>query len=109
VTQVTKNRAMEINYRTYKEKNWIDGLIEGCHFSAEVFDEGSKYGINNGRISRLNMVDKNGTLQIYYDRDWNVKPTGKIKAIYKQVVSFFETFPKGKRLDQHYKAQVIKS
>lgn len=100
---------MELLYRTYKERNWIDGKINGCHFSLEVFDEPSKYGINNGRISRFNMIDKKGSLRVYYDRGWNVKPAGKLKLIYLTVLNFFENFQTGKRADKNYKAEVTAS
>lgn len=99
---------MELSYHTYPDKNWIDGKINNCLFSLELFDEPSEYGIDKGRISRFNMVSKSAGLVAYYDRGWNVKPTGKPKAIYLAVLNFFENFGTGKRYDKTYITEVNK-
>ena len=38
---------------------WIDGVIGSFYFEAKVFDEPSRFGISNGRISKLVIRDKN--------------------------------------------------
>lgn len=43
------------------------------HWWAKVYDEGSEYGINEGRISKLKIqIDGNTTLS--YDRGWDIEP-----------------------------------
>lgn len=58
---------------------WIKGsfAVDGICFSyeAKVFDEGSQFGINGGRISKLNVrttFTVNTVMQ--YDRGWIVRP-----------------------------------
>lgn len=38
---------------------WVDAIIDGRWVEAKVFDEGSEYGINGGRISILS-ISKTG-------------------------------------------------
>lgn len=45
------------------------------HYYIKVYDEPSKYGINNwGKISKLELKI-NGELVAQYDREWVVEPT----------------------------------
>lgn len=53
---------------------WIDGTVGYYDFEAKVFDEPSRFGINNGRISKLFIYDKNGNLCCEYDRGWIEEP-----------------------------------
>lgn len=53
---------------------WHTGIIYGASYEAKVFDEGSHFGINGGRISKLHVI-KDGTCIINYDRGWDIKPT----------------------------------
>ena len=39
-------------------------------FEAKVYGTGSKYGIKNGRISKLNIYDESGNYCASYDRMW---------------------------------------
>lgn len=43
------------------------------HYQAKVYDTPSKYGINQGRISKL-WVQSEGRTVIRYDRGWDKKP-----------------------------------
>lgn len=64
---------------------WEDGsfIIDGIKFlySVKVYDEGSEFGINNGRISKLQVVKDiredswnwDNTI-INYDRGWDIRP-----------------------------------
>ena len=57
--------------------NWVEGEVDGYRFQAKVFDEGSEYGINGGRISKLWMAKilepwmTTGGAIIEYDRGWS--------------------------------------
>jgi hypothetical protein len=58
-------------------------------FHAKVFDIGSDYGIDNGRISRL-LVQRNGRTVMEYDRGWEQKPQSwKEKAILRDILASF--------------------
>lgn len=50
-----------------------DGKYTAVHYFAKVFDEGSIYGINEGRISKL-MLKQNGEIVYNYDRGLDIPP-----------------------------------
>ncbi len=50
-----------------------NGGYTAVKYCAEVFDEGSIYGIDGGRIRRL-MLKQNGEIVYSYDRGLNVSP-----------------------------------
>ena len=56
-----------IGFPTGKNKNKI------AHYWAKVYDEGSEYGINEGRISKL-MIKVDGVTTLSYDRGWDIEP-----------------------------------
>lgn len=60
---------------------WKSGIlkIDGMNivWSAKVFDEGSIFGIKNGRISKLS-ARINDKWIFNYDRGWDIKPQDKI-------------------------------
>lgn len=51
-----------------------DGTYKAVRYEAKVYEEGSEYGIDGGRISklRLTMGDK---VVCNYDRGWDLLPT----------------------------------
>lgn len=57
---------------------WKEGSIKVVdkiyHYEAKIYDEPSKFGINGGRISKLN-VRLNGKEIINYDRGWDKEPS----------------------------------
>ena len=72
--------------------NWLKGNHGKYHFEAKVFDTGSHYGIDGGRVSKLMIWDveirqQTGNLMkaciVNYDRGWDIKPE---KAQDKQVL-----------------------
>ena len=54
--------------------NWTNGTIGEFRFSIKHFEEGSIYGINEGKISKL-WIAKNGKTAVNYDRGWDIEPT----------------------------------
>ena len=44
-----------------------------AHWWAKVYDEGSEYGINEGRISKLT-IKIDGVTTLSYDRVWDLEP-----------------------------------
>ena len=50
-----------------------DGGYKIAHYWVKSFDEGSEWGINGGRISKL-MIKINGVVTANYDRGWDIEP-----------------------------------
>ena len=44
-----------------------------CRYWVKHFEEGSQFGIDNGRISKLT-IKVDGKVTCKYDRGWDVKP-----------------------------------
>lgn len=65
---------------------WTEGVIgipediagepTHVHYWVKHYEEPSKYGINNGRISKL-MLKINGEIVCNYDRGWDIRPVNK--------------------------------
>lgn len=57
---------------------WKEGSIKVnssiFHYWMKQFDEGSEWGIEGGRISKL-MIKRGGEIVCNYDRDWDIKPS----------------------------------
>ena len=45
-------------------------------YKRQVYDEPSKFGINHGKISKL-QLKQNGKIVANYDRGWDIHPTTK--------------------------------
>lgn len=56
---------------------WKEGTLQVGNsefkYWVKVFDEGSEFGIDGGRISKL-MLKRNGIAVCCYDRGWDIKP-----------------------------------
>ena len=67
---------------------WREGTIEIpvgdetkiAHFWVKFYEEGSEFGINGGRISKLEIRIDNKVV-VHYDRGWDVKPDENNQAI----------------------------
>jgi len=57
---------------------WKEGSIKVnnsiFHYWMKQFDEGSEWGIDGGRISKL-MIKRSGEIVCNYDRGWDIKPS----------------------------------
>jgi hypothetical protein len=64
---------------------WHEGVVDGYRYFAKVYDTGSKFGINAGRVSKLEIrEDKNNGITVYnYDRglDFDKAPAGLVEKI----------------------------
>lgn len=60
--------------------------VEIAKFSIKKFDEGSKYGINEGKISKLFIQDSNKNILACYDRGWDIKPHAEAKEILETIL-----------------------
>jgi len=85
----------------YIERNkidprWSKGHYNGYEIEGMVFNEPSKYGINNGRVSKL-WVRKDGNIIIAYDRGWDIKPKSKDdRQLLKEITDRLEKLDKYK-------------
>jgi len=64
---------MEIRI-TKTEGNWTMGTIDGFDFEVKHYQEGSEFGINGGRISKLWIGNKGQKAAAWYERGWGKKP-----------------------------------
>ncbi len=44
-----------------------------AHYWAKVYEEGSEYGINGGKISKLS-IQIDGKTVVNYERGWDIEP-----------------------------------
>lgn len=70
---------------------WYEYMVGGYRVSVKAYDEGSIYGINGGRVSKLFVVDKRTEAVVAsYDRGWDVMPVDQeTSAVVDLVVNAF--------------------
>lgn len=74
------------------QNNWLGGKCGEYVYYAKVYPEPSCYGINEGRVSKLEIRDCNDTIVVNYDRGWDIKPCGKHTKVYNKVYETMENF-----------------
>lgn len=67
---------------------WERGEYKGFSYCAKVYDEPSQFGIDGGRVSKLE-VRKDGKTILNYDRGWDVKPSGDMLSLCMEIVSLY--------------------
>lgn len=68
---------------------WKSGKIDGFEYFVKNYEEGSVYGINEGRISKLE-IRKDGRILVNYDRGWDIEPTDKaVTAVYEKLLTMY--------------------
>lgn len=85
------------------KEGWIDGTIDGMRFQARVYDEGSRFGIEEGRVSKLaiwneairkarrNFFD---ACTVNYDRGWDIRPKKAAdKKMLAALLEYLESLP----------------
>ena len=66
--------------------NWTKGILNGYAICFKHFEEGSQYGINEGRISKLE-IRKDGKILYNYDRGLDFDSLDKDgKAVYSEIL-----------------------
>jgi hypothetical protein len=65
--------------------NWSNGTIDGFSFSVKHFEAGSTYGINDGRISKLE-IRKDGKCLAHYERGWDIEVAEEARSVYKALL-----------------------
>lgn len=71
-TQPTK--SYQISNVEFLGGNWISGKVRSFRFQAKVYQEGSKFGINGGNVSKLTVRPEDAPMIINYDRGWDIRP-----------------------------------
>jgi len=99
----TENEIKATFTRFEKDENWCSGLVGGFKFEAKLFDEGSIFGIKNGRVSKLSIWDEKtrqitsnffASCIVNYDRGWDIKPKKEYKNHFDAVMNLLENAPK---------------
>ena len=76
---------------TYKALpgNWTQGTTTDGHtFYVKHYDNGSPFGIDEGRVSKLE-IRKDGRIVTNYDRGWDIEPADATKAAYTEILAAF--------------------
>lgn len=69
--------------------NWVSGKCGDYKFEAKLFDDGSVFGIKNGRVSKLS-ISLNGKTVVNFDRGWDIKVDKDEKAAFKAIMHLLE-------------------
>jgi hypothetical protein len=78
-------------------ENWVRGICGKYIFEAKLFDEGSSFGINEGRVSKISIWSGVGYYKkvlVNYDRGWDIRPSDKLLPVYAEIMQLLETSPK---------------
>lgn len=84
-----------------KGNGWVGGKCGDYDFEAKVYDNGSKFGIDNGRVSKLAIWDGEerqysssfvDVCSVYYEREWLKKPNGELKNCYDKLIKELENY-----------------
>lgn len=74
---------------------WKEGSIrvhgDIFHYWMKQYDEGSEWGINNGRISKL-LMKRNGEIVFNYDRGEDVAPVDENTALALEIILHSENY-----------------
>ena len=65
----------------------VAGKPTAVHYWVKQYKNPSKYGINNGRISKV-MLKIDGEIVCNYDRGWDVHPTCKAAEVALEILLY---------------------
>lgn len=93
------NREDGAYFKNDKDNDvWITGWYvkdgKGYYVNAKVYMEPSKYGINNGPVSKLSIYDEKDNVILNYDRNWDVRPTSEYREVYMEILKAVKQFRK---------------
>lgn len=80
---------------------WVGGFANEYRYQAKVYDgDSDDYGINGGRVSKLEIWPKDGTCResiVRYDRGWDITPNdGYNTMVYEAVLAAMENYQERK-------------
>lgn len=90
VTLTYSRKEVETLYDGTCLDNWHIGAYNGFRWGAKIYDEGSRFGIDDGRVSKLFIYDADNNEVVSYERGWGRKPDKSDKALmtlYKAIVN----------------------
>ncbi|WP_209121487.1 hypothetical protein [Alkalihalobacillus sp. BA299] len=87
--RINNTSKQNISYTPIHNSNWVKGEVDGREYQAKLYDEGSMFGIDGGRISKL-WVDG----LCHYDRGWDDEPREEHQETFNKLVDFLENRPK---------------
>lgn len=68
---------------------WIEGVLRvesgSYHYWMKIYDAGSQYGIDGGRVSKL-MLKRRGEIVCNYDRGWDTEPVDEETELAKEIL-----------------------
>lgn len=74
---------------------WKEGSLKVYnsifHYWIKVYDEGSQFGIEGGKISKL-MLKRDGKTVCNYDRGWDIKPVDEETQLAYEILVHTENF-----------------
>ena len=97
-----KEYPIQANRQPYG--GWVEGKIAEWRFQAKVYDEGSDYGIDGGRVSKLAIWEEAQSSYdpdffvkeeiLAYDRGWDLEPpTDTHREMLRQLLAYLEQLP----------------
>lgn len=73
----------------YERDQWISGTCEGFRFHVKSHDLPSKHGIDNGKISKLELWD-DGYNCVNFSREWDICPENDLEQnVVQQLIDRF--------------------
>ena len=65
---------------------WTTGRLNGYNYQIKHFSEGSVFGIDEGKISKLH-ISKDGRTVVNYERGWDIEPVdSEARAVYETLL-----------------------
>jgi hypothetical protein len=77
-----------------KSSNWVTGKCGDWKFEAKLYDDGSVFGINDGRVSKLEIKDAKGITVLNYDRGWDVENDEVTNPYFTAIMELLEKSPR---------------
>jgi hypothetical protein len=84
--QIVLTDSVNLQFGNIISGTIIKNNIEVAEFSLKKFEKSSKYGINNGKISKLFIKDARNNILTCYDRGWDIKPDADAKEIFEKIL-----------------------
>ncbi len=75
-------------------RNWIIGTIDGLEFEAKVYDIPSEFGIDNGKVCKLDVYrDRDNGEIVAYERGWEKYPAGEQEDLIESILEYCKKLP----------------
>ena len=75
-------------------RNWIIGTIDGIAFEAKVYDIPSEFGIDDGKVCKLDVYrDRDNGEIIAYERGWEKYPAAENEDLLDSILEYCKELP----------------